>query len=197
MGEKKKIDCYKRYNIKNLILLFFTFSSIGWIWEVMIHIVEDGVFINRGVLFGPWLPIYGTGIVLLFLKKYLDKPVIMFLIIMLLTSLVEYFTSWILEIYWDIRWWDYTGYFLNINGRICLEGTIIFGIGGCLAVYYIAPILSEYYEKISNSILNLICIILCGLFIFDMIYSFKKPNTGEGITDYEQWSMETSIIKLI
>ena len=103
MGEKKKIDCYKRYNIKNLILLFFTFSSIGWIWEVMIHIVEDGVFINRGVLFGPWLPIYGTGIVLLFLKKYLDKPVIMFLIIMLLTSLVEYFTSWILEIYWDIQ----------------------------------------------------------------------------------------------
>ena len=54
-------DYHRNYTLMTYILLFFIFAFIGWIWEVGIHIVEDGVFVNRGTMFGPWLPIYGFG----------------------------------------------------------------------------------------------------------------------------------------
>lgn len=55
-----KVDYHCRYSLQTLILLFFTFSFIGWVWEVSLHLFGSGVFVNRGVLHGPWLPIYGT-----------------------------------------------------------------------------------------------------------------------------------------
>ena len=72
---------------------------IGWLYEVGIFLVEDHIFVNRGVLYGPWLPIYGSGgvAILVLLKKYRDKPIVLFFATMLLCGLIEYVGGWFLE----------------------------------------------------------------------------------------------------
>lgn len=62
---------------------------------------------------------------------------------MVVCSIIEYFASWYLEKAHGIRWWDYSGYFMNLNGRICLEGAVVFGLACCLVVYFVGPLLGS------------------------------------------------------
>ena len=182
------VNYLRHYSIPTLILVFFSFSFVGWLWEVFLHLINDGVFVNRGIMHGPWLPIYGTGgvLVLILLNKFRDKPVLEFISIIIVCGIVEYFTSYFLEIAHNgEKWWDYSGYFLNLNGRICAEGLLVFGLGGMAAVYAIAPMLDNIIKKIDTKIVITISIILLTIFTIDNIYSSKYPNKGDGITRYK------------
>ena len=182
------INYMRRYSIWSLIALFFIFAIIGWVWEVVLHIIVDGEFVKRGVLQGPWLPIYGYGgiLILTVLNKFRAKPLTQFIAIIILCGTIEYFTSVYLEtIYNGQRWWDYSGYFLNLHGRICAEGLLVFGLGGIAIVYIAAPLLDNIIKKIDHKKLVTVCCILVILFAIDNIYSRKVPNTGRGITDYQ------------
>lgn len=174
----------RSYSLKSYILFFFTFSIIGFLWEVLLHLISDGCFVNRGTMHGPWLPIYGCGgvLILILLKRYRDKPFTLFLATFLLCGVVEYGTAWFLETFRHLKYWDYTGYFLNIHGRVCLEGLLVFGLGGCGFTYIIAPILDNLYQQIKPKITTFLCIFLLFTFSIDFIYSSFFPNTGEGIT---------------
>ena len=176
----------RNYSILSLIMLFFIFSFIGWMWEVSLHLVRDGVFVNRGVLHGPWLPIYGAGgvMILVLLNRFRRKPVVEFIAAVVLCGFVEYFTSLFLEVSLGHKWWDYSGYFLNLNGRICGEGLLTFGMGGMAIVYLLAPALDSRIRKIKLKVLIPICLVLVCLFATDQIYSSKHPNEGKGITSY-------------
>lgn len=182
------INYMRRYSIWSLIAMFFIFAIIGWVWEVVLHIIVDGEFVKRGVLQGPWLPIYGYGgiLILTVLNKFRAKPLTQFIAIIILCGTIEYFTSVYLEtIYNGQRWWDYSGYFLNLHGRICAEGLLVFGLGGIAIVYIAAPLLDNIIKKIDHKKLVTVCCILVILFAIDNIYSRKVPNTGRGITDYQ------------
>lgn len=189
--KRKKIETIhylRHYSIWSVIILFFIFSFIGWLWEVSLRLVQDGEFVNRGVLHGPWLPIYGGGgvLILLLLNKLRSRPVVEFIGIVILCGAVEYSASYYLEVaHHGERWWDYSGYFLNLHGRICAEGLLVFGIGGIGLVYVLAPLLDNLIQKISLRILIPLCILLIAIFAVDTGYSTKYPNTGKGITDYE------------
>ena len=80
------------------------------------------------------------------------------------------------------KWWDYTGYFMNLNGRICLEGLLVFGMAGLLFTYVLSPMLDDIYGKIDKKYRKIVCAILLILFVLDIIWSVMVPNTGEGIT---------------
>ena len=168
----------------SLIMIFFMMSFVGWCWEVSLHLVEDGVFVNRGVLHGPWLPIYGVGslLVLILLKRFREKPVMQFALTVVVCGIVEYGTAWVLETKYGQKWWDYSGYFMNIDGRICAEGLLVFGLGGLAIVYLIAPLLDNLLKKVNRKALLLAAIMLISLFSFDQVYSVKHPNTGAGIS---------------
>ncbi len=176
----------KSYTIVNIIMMFFIFSFIGWIWEVSLHLIKDGVFVNRGALHGPWLPIYGYGgiLILIFLNRFRKNVALEFGTTLVLCGLVEYFTSYFLEINHGLKWWDYSGYFLNLNGRICAEGLLVFGLGGLAIVYLLAPVLDNLLNKLNHKFLLSIVSILLIIFITDQVYSNKHPNTGKGITSY-------------
>lgn len=173
-----------QYSLSALVLLFFTFSVIGWLWEVAYHLWEDGMFINRGFLMGPWLPIYGTGgiLILVMLKKYFDRPLVLFFLIMGICGTVEYVTGWFLETVFHEKWWDYSEYTFQIQGRVCLIGLLIFGLGGLAFVYGIAPLLNQKIENMNSHVRNLLCIAFLAIFILDVLYSFGHPNLGAGIT---------------
>lgn len=190
-AKQKRVETFhymRRYSVWSLVLLFFIFSFIGWCWEVSLHLVLDGVFVNRGALHGPWLPIYGSGGVLLLtlLNRVRSSPVKEFFCIIFVCGMVEYWTSYYLEMVYDgMKWWDYSGYFLNLNGRICAEGLLVFGIGGMVFVYIAAPLLDNRIRVIRKQVLVWSCLILLGMYAADTVYSAGHPNEGEGITDYE------------
>jgi Predicted membrane protein len=180
------IDFNRHYTIINLILMFFIFSFVGWCWEVSLHLVNDGVFVNRGTMYGPWLPIYGTGgvLTLVLLQKVRNNPPLTFVLTMIICGIVEYSSSWYLEKANGMRWWDYSGYLLNLNGRICLEGLLVFAIGGTIFIYIIAPLNDAVLNKIPKKGRIGALIVLLGLFGVDSAYSHFVPNSGKGITDY-------------
>lgn len=183
----EQIHYLRHYSIPSLVLLFFIFSFIGWTWEVSLHLISDGEFVNRGVLHGPWLPIYGTGgvLILVVLNKFRKKPVLEFFATVVLCGCVEYFTAYYLEItHGGQKWWDYSGYFLNLHGRICAEGLLVFGVGGMAIVYAAAPLLDNHLRRIKYRYAVPLCVILLIAFSGDQIYSKKHPNMGKGITDY-------------
>lgn len=183
--EKMEQACDVRYDsFWAMVMIFFTMSLTGWLWEVCFHLLSEGGFVNRGSLHGPWLPIYGYGSILILKlpQKLRRKPLLEFLAIVLLCGCVEYYISWFLEQIYGMRWWDYSEYLLNLNGRICVEGLLAFGIGGMAIVYFYAPLLDRLFRRIPKRMLVPLCLALILLFCADQIYSGRSPNLGEGIT---------------
>ena len=174
----------RKYPVTTLILMFFLFAFFGWCWEVMLYLVTSATFVNRGVMHGPWLPIYGTGgvLVLMVLYKLRDKPWLEFTATVVVCGIVEYFTAYYLETVYDRRWWDYAGYFLNLHGRICAEGLLVFGLGGMAIVYFVAPMFDNWLHRFKRNTLIALCAVLIALFGVDQVYSHFYPNEGEGIT---------------
>ena len=156
-------------------LLFMTYSILGWILEVSCKLVEKKKFINRGFLIGPYCPIYGWGALMmtLLLKKYLNDIFTLFIMNILICSILEYFTSYFLEVIFKSRWWDYSNKKFNINGRICLETMIPFGLFGLLVMYVINPIIFNILNMIPISIIYFISIVLFLLLLIDTITSYS------------------------
>lgn len=172
-------------NIYNYILVFFVCAFIGWIWEVALFFVRTGSFINRGVLHGPWLPIYGCGGlgIALFLQRFKKHPLIVFILSVIGCGTLEYFTGWYLETFKHLKWWDYSAEFMNLHGRICFGSLLAFGVCGLVVTYLIYPILIKLFGQTHHQLKKAICIVLMVTFFADFIYSSDVPNTGYGITD--------------
>lgn len=167
------------HSIEIYILLFFTYAILGWLMEVGCKLVETKKFINRGFLIGPYCPIYGWGaiIITLLLNKYLADPIALFIMAIVICSIIEYVTSYFMEKIYHARWWDYSRRKYNINGRICLETMIPFGILGVLIMYFANPFFTGIYEKIPENALTVICSFLVIVFLIDNIISSHIIST--------------------
>lgn len=163
------------YQICIYFLLFIIYSCMGWIMEVIGKLIEKHKFINRGFLIGPYCPIYGWGCLtmILLLSKYLDEPIILFFMAILICSVLEYFTSYFMEKLFNARWWDYSKRKFNINGRICLETMIPFGILGCLILYIVNPFIINLLTKVPNNILYALVLFIFILYVIDNIISLN------------------------
>lgn len=128
-------------NLAQLFMLFIVYSFMGWVGEVIYCSIPEKHFINRGFLHGPVCPVYGCGglLVVFCLIPFKDTWIPLFFAAMFVTTVLEYFTSWIMEILFHNRWWDYSQYKLNINGRVCLLNSLIFGAAGMLALHFVHP----------------------------------------------------------
>ena len=168
-----------------LIALFLIYSFIGWIVEVSAFLIQDHKFVNRGFFIGPVVPIYGTGgiLITILLTKYQSDPIVLFCMAVVVCSILEYLTSYIMEKIFKTRWWDYSNKKFNINGRICLSNLILFGIMGLVMVYLINPFLIDILNKIDPILLKCVVSILIVLFVIDFFVSFsvtsKIKNVGK------------------
>ena len=176
-------------NYYTLFLLFIMYSFSGWLLEVICKLVEKKKFINRGFLIGPICPIYGCGsiLIILLLERYKSNLFILFGMAIIICSILEYMTSYIMEKLFNLRWWDYSSKKYNLNGRICLNTMIPFGILGCTVIYIINPFFLFILNNFNINTLELISIILFIIFIIDItisfgiIYNFKESikNVGD------------------
>ena len=167
-------------------LIFFIYSVLGWIIESAYVSINGKKIVNRGFLIGPYCPIYGIGslIIILYLNQYRDNFITVFILCIAVCTILEYFTSYIMEKIFKARWWDYSDRKFNLNGRVCGENAILFGLGGLVIVYLVHPIVNVLLKNIDKSILTIIAIVFLIIFIIDVILSFNmvkklKDSLGE------------------
>lgn len=163
---------------------YFIFYSIaGWLCEDIYVGIGQKKFVNRGFLYGPYCPIYGFGalIVLYPLLALGNHPILVFLGGMILTSALEYFTSWLMETLFHEKWWDYSHYKYNLNGRICLLNSTLFGLMALVVVFIIQPYVEKLADSIPDDQMRLFLIVFTVAFSIDLIttlvHLMKRRNT--------------------
>ena len=170
----EKEDISKR-DITNLFMLIMISSGIfGFIYETIFYRIDLGYFVKRGSTYGPWIPIYVFGglFITLLTYKYKEKPLMVFIIGMLVSGLLEYGTGYYLDKYMGIRLWNYYEEicnFGNINGYICLRSVLFFGFSSLLLIYLIIPFLLKYIKSVRRSYISMISYMLFITFSFDFI----------------------------
>lgn len=153
---------------------FVTYSVLGWVWESAYCTVRERTWENRGFLFGPACPIYGTGVAvgLACWEAALDAGVTpawwqVFLLSMTGSAVLEYVTSWALERLFHARWWDYRDMPLNLNGRICLPASVLFGLAGLLVVYVLYQPTVDVTARLAPAAIEALSLMLMAVLAAD------------------------------
>ncbi len=177
---------YKNRNKKNrlskfesYLLYFFIYAFLGWIGETLFAIYNNGHFVKRGFLFGPICPIYGYGalILLIFLRRYQKSSIKLFFVSAVIFSALEYFVSFAMEGAFMAHWWDYTNSFFNLNGRISIAYSFVWGIAAILFINHLHPFVKKNLNKriiknIPVLIQSLIVKIIFSIYALDTVLSW-------------------------
>ena len=165
-----------------IFIAFWFFSILGWILEVIVCSICDKRLVNRGFLIGPYCPIYGFGsLIMMSISSYKDQLFVCFILALTLCSTLEYFTSFLMEKLFKIRWWDYSHDAFNINGRICLRNALAFGALGVIFTRFLNPWYYSIVDNFSYDLLLIISIILLIITIIDILVSFNAMNSIKSI----------------
>lgn len=184
--------------IQEYFLLFILYSFLGWCMETTLISIQNKRFINRGFLLGPYCPIYGFGslFIVLVLGKWAYNPVVLFLTAVIGCGAIEYATSWVMEVVFKARWWDYSNCKFNLNGRICLRNLLAFGILGLIVYYVLNPFFLNLIYKLQPNQIQWISIAFLCIYLVDSVISFivifgfrkvtKQVNIKEKADNTEQ-----------
>ena len=164
-------------NVSVYFILFIIYAMIGWCIEIINGLIQTKKFVNRGFLIGPICPIYGFGMLILTvgLSKYKDSNIKLFLIASVVLTYFEYVAGFVLDVIFNLKWWDYSNDFLNINGRICLPFAFVWGIIAIIVVRFIHPMTQKAINKLTTKIspltLDIATKVMTIILIIDFILS--------------------------
>lgn len=162
------------YNFIVLCAMFLVYSFIGWLVEVFVTLIMEHKFINRGFLIGPLVPIWGTGALLITLiLKPNDSLFNLIVSSAFIGTFLEYVVNYLMEKIFKARWWDYSNMPFNINGRVCLESSCLFGICGVLVVKVFNPLLLQWFSMINKWVFYIIVFVLVLITMMDFCISFN------------------------
>ena len=162
------------YSFCLLVVFFFLYSFLGYLIEVIsVSRIEHKIELSRGYLIGPYLPIFGFGAIcmILLLSKYKDDLFALFILSMTICCLLEYFTSLVMENIFHLRWWDYSNKKFNINGRVCLENGIFFGMAGVFLIQWFHPFIEKILLSLTKNFIIGLGITLFIIILVDFILS--------------------------
>lgn len=167
------MELLQDYSLAVWFLLFLTYSCAGWTMELIVTLFQKHRITNRGFFIGPICPIYGVGALIGTIAiGHVENLIAIFCVSVVGAAILEYTTSFFMEKIFRVRWWDYADQPFNINGRICLGALLGFGIAGVLIIRVFNPLLFAAYESVSPALLDVISLILAGIFIIDAVVSF-------------------------
>ncbi len=160
-----------------LFLLFIAYSTLGWCGEMIYCSVPKGRLCEkRGFLNGFLCPIYGHGalLVLYALRGGFRNPFLTFLFGALLTSALEYFTSWVMEKLFHMRWWDYSHYKFQINGRVCLLNSTCFGLACVVLCHVVHPWLWAHILGLGSAVIVPLASFISSIYLTDTVLSVRS-----------------------
>ena len=205
LREHKKII---KFNIWQTSCYFIFYSFIGFLLETGFGLWSKGVIESRqSFLFGPFCIIYGIGATLMitFLTSLKNNPIKLFFASCLIGTVCEYLMSYLCEIIFHFKWWDYTGMMLSINGRTCLYFAVMWGALGVVLIKYVNPLFDKFLyfvkSKIDNRILKAVIILVIGFLIFDAgittiaLKSFYAKIVNDFDLDVKQGEYASKIIE--
>lgn len=165
-------DPVVKITFKRILAYFIIYSFLGFIIETIFGMLTKGVIESRqGCLYGPFCCIYGLGAAVMIpgLQKFKKKNWTLFLAGAIEGSIVEYVISWLGEIVFHIKWWDYSNMPFDINGRICLLFTIFWGILALVLMRLINPYIEKFIDKIPKKLFSVLTIGGTILLILDLL----------------------------
>lgn len=188
------------YELSMLFLYFIIYAFLGWCAEVAVTAVKQRRFVNRGVMNGPIVPLYGLMATLagVFLEPEENNLLVFVLGAVVLCTAVEVVAGVILERQFGRRWWDYSDRPMNLKGYICLESSLIKGVLVALAVRFLTPVLHwglSFLPAIALQILALVLAIVLAVDALVMVYGVhavrRRWKMSEPIAEYLQQASET------
>ncbi len=171
------------YSLPQWLLIFFTYCVLGWMWESCYVSALEHRWVNRGFLYGPWLPIYGSGavIILIFVLPVQEHLPLVFLAGMFSATALEYFTGAAMEYIFHMRYWDYTGKPFNLNGYICLTSSLCWGCFSCLLLKFLHPPISNAIQDLPRVPAEFLSFSLTLVFVFDAAKSTQAAFETKGL----------------
>lgn len=153
----------------DIIFYFIIYSFLGWVMESTFKSLLYKKWINSGFLNGPFIPIYGVGglVIISLFTPFKDSIFLLFLIGFVGLTAVEYVTGYLMEKIFNTSWWDYTGNFMNINGKVCLENSIYWGILSIILTKYLNPFIIESVDKIPRHYGEIFLVVFIIYFFID------------------------------
>lgn len=167
----------KEQNLVLIIQIILISAIFGFVYETIFYRIDLGYFVKRGYTIGPWLPIYATGGLLIYLinKNNKDNILKVFILSALVCGTLEYIVGYLLFNISNIRLWDYNTEILNygnIEGFVCLRSVLFFGLSGVFLMNMILPKIREWIRVHKNQKIKYIIIFIGGLFIIDFIINY-------------------------
>ena len=164
------------YSISQWLIFFYIYCFIGWVWESCYVSVHEKKWVNRGFLHGPFLPIYGTGAIVML---WATLPVannyfLIFLFGMISATILEYFTGVLMEKIFKVRYWDYTNEKFNLNGYICLESSLAWGVSSILLIKLIHHPINNLVLLFPHQLCEILALVLSVGIAIDATTSFRE-----------------------
>ena len=178
---------------------FMFYSFLGWVWESIYCTAKEKKWADRGFLFGPICPIYGSCVVVasavfssIDVLRSPDFPIWgIFILCYIGSAVAEFATSWVLEKRFNARWWDYSELPLNIQGRICVPVSIAFGLAGVAVVKFLIPAIEGVHEIVSPVVYEVLAIILAAIFGAD--FALTEASLSALLKDVKQMHEEFNL----
>ena len=166
------------YDVDTIVLTFFIYSVLGWICEVVYCSVPKKHFVNRGFLFGPYLPIYGFGatFVIVLLEPFYDSWPMVMILSAVITSVLEYITSFLLEKIFKVKLWDYSTYPLNLNGRICALNSTLFALLSLFIIYVINTPVYSFLSSLNPTLVQILSLLVTAVMSADAAVAVNKMS---------------------
>lgn len=177
------------YTFSTWLLFFYFYCFLGWVWETCYVSVCQGRWVNRGFMRGPFLPIYGSGaiVVLIFTLPFRTDAGLVFIVGMASATLLEYFTGVAMEKMFHVRYWDYSGKPLNLNGHICLVSSLAWGVFSVILTLYGHTPVERFVLKMNSNLVEFIVFLLTVYFAIDLSESVREAvNLKEVLVSLEE-----------
>ena len=163
------------YPIYELFLYFLLYSFLGWAMETCYCSICEHRLVPRGFLYGPICPIYGIGVLLmiLFFTPLKKNLVLFYVVAVIVMSSWEYFVAWLLETTTHVKYWDYSNFRFNLQGRICLWVALVWGVLSYLVIFYIHPPIAELFLDIPVVLKYVLCGVLAVVLAVDATLTIR------------------------
>lgn len=176
------------YSLSEIIVLFFTYSIVGWLWETFYCSIKDGHYDYRGFLFGPYCPVYGFAVTTILICTYRvqDNLILLFIIGIIVATIFEYIASVFLEKVFHMTLWDYSNLWGNIQGRVAPVISLFWGISVVLLVKFIQPLIQKvinWEEMKTHGALAVIIVLVMGTDLVLTIISVRKFHMSTKLWD--------------
>ncbi len=177
------------YTFSTWLFFFYFYCFLGWVWETCYVSVLKAKWVNRGFMRGPFLPIYGSGaiVVLIFTMPFRTNAGLVFVVGMVSATILEYFTGAVMERLFHVRYWDYSSQRLNLNGHICVTSSLAWGAFSVILTLYGHTPVERFASHMSTNVLEVIVFALTVYISIDMAESIREAiNLKEVLLSLEE-----------